>query len=151
MPTLQAPAATKVTAEHLALAHAYLYLLTELRRVFPAEEGVPGRVSLRFLLMADWEEEPRDLSALTVCLVGSVVETGDPWEPWRLLDPAGVLVEPVAVFLRDLQAIGRSATTQRSYGMELLRWFRFLWAVEVGWDRATRAEARDFCCWMQDH
>ena len=28
----------------------------------------------------------------------------------------------------------RPAATQRSYGMDLLRWFRFLRAVEVGWD-----------------
>jgi integrase len=33
--------------------------------------------------------------------------------------------------------------------MDLLRWFRFLWAVEVGWDQATRVEARDFCRWLQ--
>ena len=99
--------------------------------------------------MIEREEEPRDLAALVVGLVGSVAETGDPWEPYRLLDPAGMQVDPVAVFLRDLQAIGRPATTQRSYALALLRWFRFLWAVEIGWDRAPRAEARDFCCWMQ--
>jgi len=33
--------------------------------------------------------------------------------------------------------------------MDLLRWFRFLWAVDVPWDQATRAEARDFCRWVQ--
>ena len=33
--------------------------------------------------------------------------------------------------------------------MDLLRWFRFLWAVGMVWDRATRAEARDFCHWLQ--
>jgi integrase len=33
--------------------------------------------------------------------------------------------------------------------MDLLRWFRFLWSVDVGWDQATRVEARDFCCWIQ--
>lgn len=33
--------------------------------------------------------------------------------------------------------------------MDLLRWFRFLWAVGISWDRATRIEARDFCRWMQ--
>src|SRR5260221_8991563 len=32
--------------------------------------------------------------------------------------------------------------------MDLLRWFRFLRAVGVAWDRATRAEARDFCRWL---
>ena len=33
--------------------------------------------------------------------------------------------------------------------MDLLRWWRFLDAVGVGWDRATRTEARDFSCWIQ--
>lgn len=33
--------------------------------------------------------------------------------------------------------------------MDLLRWWRFLQAVDVGWDRATRVEARDFSCWIQ--
>ena len=61
----------------------------------------------------------------------------------------GVVVGPVAVYLRELQACGRPATTQRSYGMDLLRWFRFLWAAGIGWDQATRAEARDFCRWIQ--
>ncbi len=80
---------------------------------------------------------------------GSLRETGDPWAPWQLVDGDGLAVEGVAAFLADLQAAGRSAATMRSYGMDLLRWFRFLWAVEVAWDRATRAEARDFCRWLQ--
>jgi site-specific recombinase XerD len=58
-------------------------------------------------------------------------------------------VEAVSVYFKDLQAAGRSAATARSYGMDLLRWFRFLWAAGVGWDRATRVEARDFCRWLQ--
>ncbi len=52
-------------------------------------------------------------------------------------------------FFAELAACGRPATTQRSYGMDLLRWFRFLWALGVGWDQATRVEARDFCRWLQ--
>jgi hypothetical protein len=47
--------------------------------------------------------------------------TGDPFEPYRLVDAHGVVVGPVAVYLRELQACGRPATTQRSYGMDLLR------------------------------
>jgi site-specific recombinase XerD len=86
---------------------------------------------------------------MVVARVGAVVDTDDVWEPYRLVDPDGVVVEPVAVYLRDLQAAGRSASTARSYGMDLLRWFRFLWAVDVAWDEATRSEARDFCRWMQ--
>ena len=70
-------------------------------------------------------------------------------EPYRLSTPTVLVVEPVSVFLRELLASGRSAATLRSYGMDLLRWWRFLDAVDVGWDRATRAEARDFSCWIQ--
>jgi len=33
--------------------------------------------------------------------------------------------------------------------MALLRWFRYLWAIEVPWDQATRAEARVFSRWVQ--
>src|SRR4249919_3068511 len=89
------------------------------------------------------------LAVLTVPLVGAVQARGDPFEPYRLADPAGEAVSPVTVFLADLQACGRAAATQRSYSMALLRWFRFLWAVEVRWDQATRVEARDFVRWVQ--
>jgi len=94
-------------------------------------------------------ESARDLGALIVSLAGSLVETGDPWEPVRLVDPSGEPVTAVAAFLADLLAAGRSTATQRSYGMALLRWFRFLWAVEIPWREATRAEARDFARWIQ--
>jgi hypothetical protein len=95
------------------------------------------------------EETPRDLAALVVPRAGWLEHTEDPWEPCRLCDPAGAVVGPVAVYLRDLQASGRPETTLRAYAMALLRWFRFLWAAGVPWDQATRAEARDFCCWIQ--
>jgi integrase len=91
----------------------------------------------------------RDLAVLVVPAVGRLVESGDAWEPFALVDSAGERVDAVGVFLRDLQAAGRAKMTARSYGMDLLRWFRFLWAVEVPWDRATRVEARDFCRWLQ--
>ena len=32
--------------------------------------------------------------------------------------------------------------------MDLLRWFRFLWAIGLPWEQATRVEARDFCLWL---
>jgi len=93
-------------------------------------------------------ESERDLAVLAVPLSGALVETGDRWEPFRLVDPAGEPVRAVAAFFVDLQARGRSQATVRSYGMDLLRWFRFCWAAGTPWDRATRAEARDFCRWM---
>ena len=34
-------------------------------------------------------------------------------------------------------------------GNDLLRWFRFLWAIRAPWDQATRAEARDYSRWVQ--
>jgi site-specific recombinase XerD len=92
---------------------------------------------------------PRELSGLVVPRRGSLVATGELFEPFRLVDGDGAVVVPVAGFFAELAACGRPATTQRSYGMDLLRWFRFLWAIGVGWDQATRVEARDFCRWLQ--
>lgn len=33
--------------------------------------------------------------------------------------------------------------------MDLLRWWRFLAAVDISWDKATSIEGRDFARWMQ--
>ena len=81
--------------------------------------------------------------------VGGLVDTGDQAEPFRLVDPDGHAVSAVTAYFRELQASGRSAATLRSYGMDLLRWFRFCWAVGLDWDRATRTLARDFSRWLQ--
>lgn len=99
--------------------------------------------------MISADEPARDLAALVVPRVGSLRATGEPFEPYQLLDPAGRVVLPVAGFLLELQACGRPETTQRSYAMALLRWFRFLWAIGVSWDQATRVEGRDFARWVQ--
>lgn len=93
-------------------------------------------------------DRPRDLAALVVPLAGRLEATSDQWLPFRLADSAGEPVEAVSAYFRDLQAAGRAESTLRSYGMDLLRWFRFLWSVDVRWERATRIEARDFCRWM---
>ncbi|MGW2197253.1 tyrosine-type recombinase/integrase, partial [Streptosporangium sp. NPDC001682] len=91
----------------------------------------------------------RDLARLVVLDVGRLVDTGDPWEPYRLLDADGAVVEPVAAFLADLQAADRSVATLKSYGNDLLLWWRWLAAVEMPWNRATAIEGRDFARWMQ--
>ena len=94
------------------------------------------------------EELSRDLVAMVVPQLGHLAETGDVCDPYWLVDGDGAVVEAVTAYFRDLQAAGRSAATLRSYGLDLLRWFRFLWAIGIPWDRATRIEARDFCRWM---
>jgi len=92
---------------------------------------------------------PRDLSTLVVAPCGSLEATGDLFEPYRLCDPGGLVVGAASAFFTELAACGRAATTHRSYGMDLLRWFRFVWALGIEWDEATRVEARDFCRWLQ--
>ena len=94
------------------------------------------------------EDSPRDLAALVVSRVGRLDGSGAGCDPYRLVDGDGAVIEAVAEYFRDLQAAGRSASTLRSYGLDLLRWFRFLWAIGVPWSRASRIEARDFCRWM---
>ena len=105
--------------------------------------------SLAFSNVTVTEGNSRGLVSLVVPQAGALVATGVRDEPYRLVDPEGGVVEPAAVFFRDLQAAGCSELTIRSYGMDLLRWFRFLRAVGVSWDRAGRAEARDFIRWLQ--
>ena len=90
----------------------------------------------------------RDLAVLVVPLVGSVTATEDAFRPFRLLGADGSPVGAVDVFLAEMQAAGRSAATQRSYALDLLRWLRFCWAIEVPWDQATSCEGRDFVRWM---
>ena len=63
------------------------------------------------------QDEPRDLAALVVPQAGWLEHAEDPWEPYRLRDPAGGLVGPVAAFLQDLQASGRPETTLRAYAI----------------------------------
>jgi site-specific recombinase XerD len=99
--------------------------------------------------MSEPGEQGRDLSGLVVSRSGRLEVTGDEREPYRLIGSGGQVAEPVSVFLRDLQAAGKSPATLRSYAVDLLRWWRFLDAVGIGWDRASRAEARDFSCWIQ--
>jgi site-specific recombinase XerD len=100
-------------------------------------------------VMTGDDEPSRDLAALAVPQGGRMVATGDRYEPYRLVGADGVVVAAAASFFRDLLAAGRAESTVRSYGMDLLRWFRFLRAAGVRWDRATRAEARDFSRWLQ--
>ncbi len=65
-----------------------------------------------------------DPAGLVVPLAGRLVATGDRWQPYRLVDAGGTAVDSVAVYFGHLQAAGRAELTVRSYGMDLLRWWR---------------------------
>jgi site-specific recombinase XerD len=71
------------------------------------------------------------------------------WEPYQLIDKNGQICPEAAAYFKELHACCNGASTLRSYGMDLLRWMRFLWVVDVEWNRATSREARDFMRWMQ--
>jgi len=103
----------------------------------------------QLLTMIESGDQPGGLAGAAVPRAGCLVATGDRDEPYRMLGPDGLTVEPVTEFFRDLLAAGRSQSTVRSYGMDLLRWFRFCWAAGVAWDRAARSDARDFSRWLQ--
>jgi len=79
----------------------------------------------------------RDVATLVVPRIGCVAATDDPLEPYRLVDADGAVVVPVASFLRELLAASRAPLTLRSYALDLLRWWRFLAAVDVRWEQAS--------------
>jgi len=89
------------------------------------------------------------LTKMVVARIGRLAETDNPGSPYQLLGPDGEPVAAVAAFFVDLLASGRQPATLRSYGMDLLRWFRFCWAIGVAWDGVTEAEAREFSLLLQ--
>jgi integrase len=91
----------------------------------------------------------RDLRSVLVAPWGTVTTTEDLFEPVRLLDGHGVVDEAVRSFVLNLVACDYSPATCRSYVLSLLRWLRFLTAVDVAWNRAERRDVRDFVLWMK--
>jgi integrase len=80
---------------------------------------------------------------------GVVVEGDRASLPYRLLYEAGLEVEPVSRFLRELALCDRSPLTCRSYAVDLLRWWRLLDALEVSWDVATTDEVAVLVGWLR--
>lgn len=109
------------------------------------ERGVPGC----HVPYSPPPRDERDLRSLVVPQVGVVTATEDLLEPVQLLDADGSIDEGVRQFVRHLIACDYSSATCRSYVLSLLRWLRFLAAVDVPWDRAERREVRDFVLWMK--
>ncbi|MFF3785657.1 hypothetical protein [Streptomyces sp. NPDC001933] len=72
-------------------------------------------------------------------VLDSVLYVLRPGRQWRIAE----------AYFAELQASGNPASTLPSYGMDLLRWWRLLWALGITWDRAPQAEGRDFARRMQ--
>ncbi|MET7949072.1 tyrosine-type recombinase/integrase [Micromonospora sp. NPDC005324] len=97
-------------------------------------------VDLRSLLM----EGGADVSR-----VGAVVPSGLIHPPVVVVDSDCVEVKPVTVFLRDLTVGDCSPLTGRSYAFGMLRWFRLLWQLGVGWEKATEADVAVLVGWLR--
>lgn len=68
--------------------------------------------------------------------------------PYRVEFP-DVEHRAASLYFRDLAASDCSATTLRSYGYDLLRWFRFLHERLVPWDKAERLDVRELVEYMR--
>jgi hypothetical protein len=90
----------------------------------------------------------RDVMGLVLPTIGAVAQV-DGVPGMVLLDASGAPVAEVREFFASMLASGASVSSLRSYGLALLRWWRFLAAVDVTWERASRVEARDFVLWMR--
>lgn len=90
-----------------------------------------------------------DLAALAVPGIGSVFSTGLPDLPWVLLDADGAPMASVSAWLTELNASDYAPSTLRSYAYDLLGWHRFLAAIDIPWQRATRIEVRDWVRWRR--
>ncbi|GLW35218.1 hypothetical protein Areg01_81540 [Actinoplanes regularis] len=81
--------------------------------------------------------------------IGAVRAGVGPSLPYLVVDGAEREIEPVSRYLRDLQLSDVSPLTGRSYGYDLLRWFRLLWALDVGREQATEAEVAALVGWLR--
>lgn len=66
-----------------------------------------------------------------------------------VLDDAGQELLAVSDWLLSLRANDCTLHTVRAYAMSLLRFARFLWAVDCPLERATEVEVRDFVLWAR--
>ena len=82
--------------------------------------------------------------------IGAVVAGSTLLMPYVVVDGAGAGIDVVNRYLRDRMLGDVSPLTCRSYGYDLLRWFRLLWLLEVDWDKATEAETAVMIGWLRN-
>jgi integrase/recombinase XerD len=95
-----------------------------------------------------FDDVDRNIPAIQLPRWGRVVRA-DGTVPWLVVDDEGVPIEPIRRYLNDFMARDTSVGSVRSYGYALLRWWRWLRAVDVEWDQATPAEIRDLVLWLK--
>ena len=95
-----------------------------------------------------FDDVERDICSIVLPEWGRV-EAAEGLVPWLVVGPDGAPVEPVRRFLADFVAQDNSPGSVRSYAYGLLRWWRWLRAVGVEWDKATPAEVRDLVLWLR--
>lgn len=95
-----------------------------------------------------FDDVERDVGSIRLPQWGRVVSVAGT-VPWLVVGPDGVPVEPVRRFLVDFVARDNRPGSVRSYAYDLLRWWRWLRAVGVEWDKATPAEVRDLVLWLK--
>lgn len=81
--------------------------------------------------------------------VGGVRQSTTGLLAYVVVDETGAEIEAFSVFLRDLVLTDMSPLTVRSYGNDLLRWWRVLQLVGVTWDEAGRLEIEVMVGWMR--
>lgn len=97
-------------------------------------------------MTADLASTGRD--EVEVAAAGSVQAIDRP-PHWRVITADGVEFEPATAWLLQACANDNSRNTIRAYGLSLLRFLRYLWAIEVQWDRAREVDVRDFVLWAR--
>ncbi|MFD7183251.1 tyrosine-type recombinase/integrase [Streptomyces sp. NPDC059904] len=97
-------------------------------------------MDLRHELMEGRADVPR---------VGTVIPARRVHPPYIVLNGYDDEIEPATAYLRDLALNDSSPLTVRSYGYGLLRWFRLLWLLGVGWEKATEAETAVLAGWLR--
>ncbi|MGV9679215.1 tyrosine-type recombinase/integrase [Nocardia sp. NPDC003482] len=86
---------------------------------------------------------------VTVPRTGSVVPAARAHPPFVVLDHAEVEIVAVTEYLAELALSDSRPLTCRSYAYDLLRWFRFLWVLEVDWTQATQSEVAVMVGWLR--
>ena len=70
------------------------------------------------------------------------VKPSDGPVPWTVVTDEDLDLAVVQQYLREVVARGGSPSTTRSYAYDLLRWWRWLKATGVEWNRATSADVK---------